>query len=87
MRAWAAERNKGNLQAANAYASGTAPFQSRAAQTVLVGAFLTGFYALVAEWAEWAQQQVADWPDDPRQAQPDPAAFIDVLRTAGWSEP
>lgn len=33
--------------------SGDADFQARAASTLLVGAFLTDFYKLVADWADW----------------------------------
>ncbi len=50
-REWAEERNVGNLEAARAYLRGEAPFQARAAQTLLVGRFVTDFYKLVAEWS------------------------------------
>ena len=64
-RAWAEERNEGNLTAARAFLAGGGEFDARAAPTMLVGAFLTDFYKLVADWADWAGEQVADWPDDP----------------------
>ncbi|MGY1615453.1 PadR family transcriptional regulator [Geodermatophilus sp. SYSU D00691] len=83
-RAWAVERNQENLRAARAYAEGTGPFQQRAAQTMLAGAFLTDFYALVARWADWATQQVERWPDDPARAAPDPEAQEEILRRAEW---
>jgi PadR family transcriptional regulator AphA len=84
-RSWAAEQNEENLAAAQAYSSGQGPFQSRAAQTMLTGAFLTDFYATVARWAEWATGVVEAWPDDPRQAVADPEALLDILRRADWT--
>ena len=51
-RAWAEERNAGNLAAGRAFLAGGAEFQSRAAPTLLAGAFLTDFYKLVADWAD-----------------------------------
>ena len=86
-RAWAEERNVGNLEAARAYLRGDAPFQSRAAQTLLVGRFITEFYRLVAEWSDWATDLVEQWPDDPSDAVPDVAAQRESMRRAQWSEP
>jgi DNA-binding PadR family transcriptional regulator len=83
-RAWAQERNEGNLAAAKAYASGEGAFPSRAAQVFLVGTFLTDFYALVARWAEWASGVVETWPEDPAQARVDPAEFDEILPRAQW---
>ncbi|HXV92498.1 MAG TPA: PadR family transcriptional regulator, partial [Pseudonocardia sp.] len=83
-RAWAEERNEENLEAARAYLAGVGPFQERAAQNMLVGAFLTDFYALVARWADWATAQVEDWPDDPARALPDRAAAEEIVRRAEW---
>jgi DNA-binding PadR family transcriptional regulator len=83
-RVWAKERNEENLTAGRAYLEGRGPFQHRAAQNMLVGAFLTEFYRMVAQWAEWAAGQVDQWPDDPAQAVPDRAAFEQVVRRAEW---
>jgi DNA-binding PadR family transcriptional regulator len=83
-RAWAEERNEGNVRAAQAYAAGEGPFQQRAAQTMLAGAFLTDFYALVARWADWAATEVQEWPDDPRAATADPVAQQEILLRAQW---
>jgi DNA-binding PadR family transcriptional regulator len=82
--AWARERNEENLAAARAYRAGEGPFQSRAAQTLLAGAFLTDFYAMVARWAEWAAGVVETWPDRPAQARVDPALFEEIVRRASW---
>jgi PadR family transcriptional regulator, regulatory protein AphA len=84
-RAWAVERNEGNVAAAKAYAAAEGEFQERAAHIVLVGGFLTDFYELVARWADWATEVVQDWPDDPRRAVADAAAMDQVLKHASWS--
>jgi DNA-binding PadR family transcriptional regulator len=83
-RAWAEERNVENLAAAAEYAAGEGPFQHRAAQSMLAGAFFTDLYALVARWADWAAEQVGSWPDDPAAAEPDPDALRDIHRRAQW---
>lgn len=85
-RAWAVEQNLDNLGAARAYAAGEAEFQDRVAINVLSGGFLTEYYRLVAEWADWATGIVEQWPDDPAEAEPDPAALRRVVRRASWSE-
>ena len=60
-------------------------FPARAAQNLLVGAFLTDFYAMVAHWAEWATPLVEAWPDSPGEATADRAALREVLTRAEWS--
>lgn len=85
-RAWAEERNGDNLAAGRAYQAGAGPFQHRAAQNLVVASFLTDFYALVAQWADWASEQVNQWPDELRGAQPDPEAIADLVHRASWSE-
>lgn len=84
---WARERNVGSRAAAAAYQEGGGAYPERAAQNLLVGAFLTDFYALVARWSEWAGEQVERWPDDPRAAEPDRSALAEVARRAGWDDP
>ena len=83
-RDWAEERNEVNRIVGRAYLAGEAPFQERAAQTLLVGRFLTDFYKMVADWADWASTQVQGWPDDPAQAVPDPAAQRESVHRAEW---
>lgn len=56
----------------------------RSAQNVLVGAFLTDFYAMVARWAEWAATQIEAWPDDVTDAIADPDALVEIQRRATW---
>ncbi|MFJ6479905.1 MULTISPECIES: hypothetical protein [unclassified Streptomyces] len=74
------------MAGAHAYLAGRAPFQQRAAQTALVGRFLTDYYRLVATWAEWAEAVVRQWPDDPADATPDPSEIAETLRRASWSD-
>jgi DNA-binding PadR family transcriptional regulator len=83
-RRWAEERNVENLAAGRAYLTGQGPFPERTAQAILVGAFLTDFYALVARWADWATEVVAEWPDEPSAARPDLAALEEIVRRAEW---
>jgi DNA-binding PadR family transcriptional regulator len=85
-RAWAEERNEGNLVAGRAFLDGSPEFAARAAPTMLVGAFLTDFYKLVADWADWAGEQVADWPDDPAQATANRDEQRKIVARAEWSE-
>ncbi len=84
-RHWAQARNEENLAAARDYAAGTGPFQHRAAQGMLAGAFFTEFYAMVARWADWAGDQVESWPEDPARAVADPADLAEIAERAGWS--
>jgi PadR family transcriptional regulator AphA len=64
--------------------AGEGPFQQRAAQNALGGRFLTEFYRMVAEWADWATAIVERWPDDPRLAEPDVADMEETVRRADW---
>ena len=59
------------------YASGTGPFPERLPELQLTSRFLTDFYLLVAQWARWAAGIAETWPDDPRQAKPDPQVIAD----------
>jgi DNA-binding PadR family transcriptional regulator len=81
-RAWARERNVENLAAGRAYLAGEGPFQQRVAQNSIGGRFLTDFYAMVDDWAEWATGVVERWPDDPRDARIDRAAMEETVRRA-----
>jgi DNA-binding PadR family transcriptional regulator len=63
-RAWVQEQNEENLAAARAYLAGQGAFPERAAVNLLAGRFLTDFYAMVGDWAEWATGVVEAWPDD-----------------------
>jgi PadR family transcriptional regulator, regulatory protein AphA len=85
-RAWAEKQNEDNLVAGRAYLAGEGEFQRHAAQNMLVGAFLTELYRMVAQWSDWATALVEQWPDDPGAAVPDREAVARVVRRAEWSE-
>lgn len=85
-RAWAAGQNAENLAVARSYAAGAGQVQGNAAQSMLVGGFLTELYRMVADWADWATALVEEWPDDPAAARPDLDALAAVVRRAAWSE-
>jgi DNA-binding PadR family transcriptional regulator len=85
-RAWAVEMNAGSIEAGERFAEGKGRYAERLTTTLLVGAFLTDFYALVARWADWAADEVADWPDDIASHRIDPARTREVLARARWSE-
>lgn len=82
-RDWAVRQNAENKRAADAYLAGAGPFQDRAAQNIIAGAFLTDFCALVARWAEWATTEVEGWPDAGR-AVPDRATLAAIAARADW---
>ncbi|MGH3452999.1 MAG: helix-turn-helix transcriptional regulator [Nocardioidaceae bacterium] len=83
-RAWAEERNAANRAVARSYLAGEGAFQDRLATNLLAGRFLTDFYRMVAEWADWATEQIERWPTDPRHAEPDPAAVRETVRRTEW---
>jgi DNA-binding PadR family transcriptional regulator len=81
-RAWVREQNEENLAAGRSYLEGQGPFPERAALNLLVGRFLTDFYAMVADWSVWASEVVDGWPDDVREAPYDQAAAAEAVRVA-----
>ncbi len=85
-REWAAEMNAGNIEAAEKFAESDGRYAERRATTLLLGAFLTDFYALVASWADWAEAEVTDWPDDIANHRISPDRTREVLDRARWSE-
>lgn len=79
---WARARCQESLAIGEQYAQGSGPFPERAAVLQLTSRFLTDFYLLVGDWAAWAAGIAASWPDDPRQADPDPAIIAETIRRA-----
>ena len=80
--AWVVAQNEESLAVGRSYAAGEGLFPERAAINQLTGRFLTDFYVMVANWADWAIGVVEDWPDDPRKATVDLAAQAESLRRA-----
>ena len=85
-KAWAVEMNADNIAAAERFAESEGRYEERRAITLLVGAFLTDFYALVARWAEWAAVEVDGWPDDIASHRAEPEKTRAVLARAQWSQ-
>ena len=85
-KAWAVEMNADNIAAAERFAESEGRYEERRAITLLVGAFLTDFYALVARWAEWAAVEVEGWPDDIASHRAEPEKTRAVLARARWSQ-
>jgi PadR family transcriptional regulator, regulatory protein AphA len=83
-RRWAEERNVENRAAAEAYAAGDGRFPERLPEHMLVGRFLTDFYRLVADWADWATALVEQWPEDAARAEADMAQVAEIAARADW---
>lgn len=84
-RTWAVEMNAGNITAARRFADGEGRYEERRATSLLIGSFLTDFYALVAQWADWAAAEVEGWPDDIAGHRIPPELPLAVLERARWS--
>ena len=85
-RQWVREQNEENLAAAQSYAAGEGEFPSRAALNLLIGRFLTDYYAMVDNWARWAAEVVREWPDDPGAAPLDADALAETARIASATQ-
>jgi len=85
-RRWAVEMNAGSVEAGERFAESDGLYEQRRATTLLFGAFLTDFYALVASWAEWAEVEVAGWPEDIASHRIPPERTREVLERARWSQ-
>lgn len=86
-REWAVEQNAGNIEAGERFAAATdGRYAERRATTLLLGAFLTDFYKLVADWADWATGEVESWPEDISSHRVGPDQTREVLARARWSE-
>ena len=65
---WAQTRSAQTAAVGHQYLDEGGPFPERSAQRNVSVRFLIDFYALVADWARWANSIVETWPDDPSQA-------------------
>jgi PadR family transcriptional regulator AphA len=79
---WARARCAESLAIGEQYTEGGGPFPERLAILQLTSRFLTDFYLLVGDWADWAAGIVAGWPDDPRRASYDPGILAETNRLA-----
>ena len=80
--AWVREQNIEHLATARAVLAGQSPFPQRDAVNHLGGRFLTSYYTMVAEWAEWATSVVRTWPENPTEAEPEPEVIREIVRAA-----
>ena len=78
IREWAATKNRENVEVARSYLDGEGPFPERAAVLTIVGGFLTRFVDTVAAWADWAEDLIEVWPDDPSEATPDTSLWEEL---------
>jgi len=86
-RQWAVEQNVGNIEAGERFVAATEGlYAERRATTLLLGAFLTDFYKLVADWSDWAVAEVEGWPEDIGSHRITPDRTSQVLARARWSE-
>jgi DNA-binding PadR family transcriptional regulator len=63
IRSWAQSEAERNVGFARLYTESGGPFPDRLAQITLIGKFLTDFADMVEAWAQWAQSEIARWPD------------------------
>ena len=71
VRAWAHDRHVEDAEVGQAYLDGRGAYPRRAAITFLVGHLLGDLMVAFDDWAAWAQEVTADWPEDPAAAVPD----------------
>lgn len=74
-RTWVDQRYEDSGDISRSYLEGEGAFPERLPWLILCGGFLQEMIDAVDRWAEWAEQTVRGWPDDPREAKPDLAAL------------
>jgi len=70
-RQWSDDETLATGHIAREYLDGHGAFPQRLPWLILVGQFLDDFVAMVHDWAAWASDVVAQWPDDLTAATPD----------------
>jgi DNA-binding PadR family transcriptional regulator len=73
--AWAERQNQENVAFARLFRDSPGPFPQRLAVIALTGRFMTDFADMLASWATWASETVAEWPEDVTAAEPDRRVF------------
>src|SRR5690348_13223380 len=79
---WAKARTAESLAVGESYAEDRGLYPDRLPELQLASRFITDFYLLVLDWARWAAAIVETWPDDPRQAIPDPRVIAETVKRA-----
>jgi DNA-binding PadR family transcriptional regulator len=80
VRAWAHDRHVEDVAVGGAYLEGRGAYPERAAINFLVGRLLGDLVVAFDDWAAWAQEVTATWPDDPAAAVPDRAELERTVR-------
>jgi DNA-binding PadR family transcriptional regulator len=75
VRRWLDERYDASADIPHAYLEGRGQFPERLPWLLLTGQFLQEFMHAVDRWTEWAEDVVAQWPDDVTRAEPDLATL------------
>jgi DNA-binding PadR family transcriptional regulator len=81
-RAWVHELTLLNIDVGRSYLEERGSFPERAAVNHLVGRFIDDFLETVDRWAEWAGETIEDWPERPRDAEPDLASMAETVTQA-----
>jgi len=77
---WARAQSAISASVGDEYEAGRGRFPERQPQLDLTARFVTDFYAMVGEWAQWAAGVVREWPADPSRAVSDPEVGAETLR-------
>jgi DNA-binding PadR family transcriptional regulator len=80
VRAWAHERTLVDVEVGQSYLEGRGAYPERAAINQVVGRFLDDLLETVDTWASWADDVVAQWPEDPASAVPDEEELARTVR-------
>ena len=70
-RAWVDESYRQSEGIPEGYLAGEGPFPERLPWNLLCGQLLQEFTDAIDRWSAWAEETVAAWPDDLREAPPD----------------
>ncbi|RSM76874.1 PadR family transcriptional regulator [Amycolatopsis sp. WAC 01375] len=76
-RAWADRTQAGAAMITHDYATGDEPYPDRAHIVGLTQAYRVGLAQMTRQWADWAEEQVRDWPDT--HSGPTPAELLTRL--------
>jgi PadR family transcriptional regulator, regulatory protein AphA len=82
LRAWVHERTVHNIAVGSSYDRGDGPYPQRLATLQLTGRFLDDYLEMLDRWAARAESAIASWPDDPKQAAPDPQGMKEIVAQA-----
>jgi DNA-binding PadR family transcriptional regulator len=82
LRSWVQEQSAANVAVGSRYVAGAGAFPERLPTLVLTSRFLDDYLELLDRWAAWAEDTIADWPEDPAAAAPDLEALAGTVEQA-----